>query len=84
MKMHGLLTKMGAAYPSEKFVSYNISTRCHDPEDRMFFEIINVALEYTFSKFQENQEGLELHVIRQLLVYADINLFGENIKYHKV
>jgi hypothetical protein len=30
-------------------------------------------------KIQENQEGLKLNVTHQLVAYADVSLFGDNI-----
>jgi hypothetical protein len=42
--------------------------------------LFNVALEYTIRKVQENQVGLKLNGIHQLLAYADdANLLGDNI-----
>jgi hypothetical protein len=42
--------------------------------------LFNSALEYTISKFQENQVGMKLNGIHQLLVYADdVNPLGDNV-----
>jgi hypothetical protein len=41
--------------------------------------LFNVALQYAIRKVRENQVGLKLYGIHQLLAYADVNLLEDNI-----
>jgi hypothetical protein len=46
--------------------------------------LFNFAFEYVISKIQENEVGVELNGINQLLVYADdINLLDDSVNKQK-
>jgi hypothetical protein len=45
--------------------------------------LFDSALEYAIRKVKEKQIGLKLNGTRQLLVYADLNLLGDNTDTRK-
>jgi hypothetical protein len=52
--------------------------------DALWLSLLKFPLEYSTRRAQENQEGLESNRAHHHLVCADdINILGENIKYHK-
>jgi hypothetical protein len=48
-------------------------------EDALSPQIFNFAIENTVRKIQENQVGLKLNELHQLMAYVDnVNLLGDN------
>ena len=49
-------------------------------EDALMPLLFNLALECTIRRVQENQDGLKLNGVHQLLVYAyDVNMLGRSL-----
>ena len=48
-------------------------------QDALSPKIFNFALEYAIRRVQVNQEGLKFNSTHQLLVYADVNVWGRSV-----
>jgi hypothetical protein len=46
--------------------------------------LFSLALEYVIRRLQANQEGLNLSVAHQLLVYTDVNILAESIHMNTI
>jgi hypothetical protein len=47
--------------------------------DTLLLLLLKFPLEYDIKNVQESQEGLELNGTHDFLLYADVNLLGENV-----